>query len=311
MPVYRSLAEIPASFGPAIATIGNFDGVHIGHQRILAAVTAEARRADARSIALTFDPHPECFLRPDRAPLLITPMGERLRLLAATGLDAVLVMPFAADLASLSARQFVESILLDRLHIRTLHEGSNFRFGHRAGAGVEELRQFGAEFNFTLHVHDAVHVHGMEVSSSAVRALLAAGDIRRARWMLGRPFSIVSAQVRDRGIGTRLLVPTVNLAPYTGQLPGFGVYVTRLSLGGRCFQSVTNVGNRPTMGDASFAVESHILNFEPLDLAENPPLRLEFLHRLRDEIKFPSAELLKEQIFADIARAKRYFRLAG
>lgn len=311
IPVYRSLAEIPAAFGPSVATIGNFDGVHAGHQQILAAVVAEARELGARSVAITFDPHPEQVLRPAQAPLLITPMDERLRLLATTGVDAVLVLPFDASLASLAPRDFVRCILVDSLRIRALHEGGNFRFGHLARAGVEDLRQFGAEFNFTLRVHDAVRVHGLEVSSSAIRTLLAAGDVRRARWMLGRPFGVRSTQARGRGIGTRLLVPTVNLAHYDGLFPGFGVYVTRLTIAGRRFQSVTNVGNRPTFGAASFAVESHILDFEPIDIDANTPIILDFLYRLRGEIAWPSPEALKAQIFKDVARAQRYFRLAN
>lgn len=151
----------------------------------------------------------------------------------------------------------------------------------------------------------------MEVSSSAIRALVAAGDVRRARWMLGRPFAVLSTQARGRGIGARLLVPTVNLAVYDGQLPAFGVYVTQLKVPGRVFQSVTNVGNRPTFGEASFAVESHILDFEPVDLSETTPIELQFLLRLRGEKTWPSPEALKNQIFRDVARAKRYFRLAG
>jgi riboflavin kinase/FMN adenylyltransferase len=131
----------------------------------------------------------------------------------------------------------------------------------------------------------------------------------RARWMLGRPFEIRSTPARGRGIGTRLLVPTVNLAAYDGQLPAFGVYVTRLTVAGRNFQAVTNVGNRPTFGAASFAVESYILNFEPIELDDQTPLELEFLHRLRGEREWPSPEALKAQIFKDVAKAKRYFRL--
>jgi riboflavin kinase/FMN adenylyltransferase len=150
----------------------------------------------------------------------------------------------------------------------------------------------------------------LEVSSSAIRALVAAGDMRRARWMLGRPFAVRSTPARGRGIGTRLLVPTVNLAAYEGLLPAFGVYITRLTVGGRCFQAVTNVGNRPTFGQASFAVESHILDFEPVELDEDTQIELEFLLRLRGEIVWPSPEALKAQIFKDVARAKRYFRRA-
>jgi riboflavin kinase/FMN adenylyltransferase len=305
--VFRSLDEIPAGFGPTVAAVGNFDGVHKGHRAILAAVAAEARKTGARAVAITFDPHPEQFLRPAQAPKLITLIPERLRLLAETGIDAVLVLRFDAELASLPAREFAQRILVAALGVRSMHEGQNFRFGHGATAGVRELAAMGEEFGFAVHVHDAVRVHGLEVSSSAVRALVSAGDVRRARWMLGRPFAVLSTPASGRGIGTRLLVPTVNLARYDGLLPCFGVYVTRLKVNGRAFQAVTNVGNRPTFGEASFAVESHILDFEPIELGENTPIELEFLLRLRGEREWPSPEALKAQIFKDVARAKRYF----
>jgi riboflavin kinase/FMN adenylyltransferase len=309
IPVYRAIEDIPVDFGPSVGAIGNFDGVHLGHQRILAAVAAEARELGMRAVAVTFDPHPDHFLRPQEAPGLLTPMEERMRLLALTGVDAVVVLPFDAALAGLSAREFVEHVLVDSLRVRGLHEGGSFRFGHRAEAGVRELAEFGAEFGFEVKVHRAVHVHGLEVSSSRVRELVSAGDMKRARWMLGRPFVVRSTPARGRGIGTRLLVPTVNLAAYEGLLPALGVYVTRLTVGGRCFQAVTNVGNRPTFGEDSFAVESHILDFEPVDLDEQTPLELEFLLRLRREITWPTLDALKAQIFKDVAKAKRYFRL--
>jgi riboflavin kinase / FMN adenylyltransferase len=309
--VLCSLAEIPAGFGPSVAAIGNFDGVHLGHRQILSAAAQDARRLNARAIAITFDPHPERLLRPSRAPQLLTPMPERIRLLAGAGVDAILVLPFDPALAALTPREFVERILVNALGVRCIHEGQSFRFGRGAAAGVRELSEFGAELGFAVRVHQPLHVRGLEVSSSAIRALIAAGDMRRARWMLGRPFAVLSTPARGRGIGTRLLVPTVNLAPYDGLLPALGVYVTRLKVNGRVFQSVTNVGNRPTFGEASFAVESHILNFEPIDLNDQTPIELEFLLRLREEIQFPSPEALKAQIMKDVARAKRYFRLCG
>jgi riboflavin kinase/FMN adenylyltransferase len=309
IPVYRALDEIPPEFGPSVAAIGNFDGVHLGHQRILAAAVVEARTLGARAVALTFDPHPDKFLRPHRAPRLITPVDERSRLLALTGVDAVVVLRFDAALARLSALEFVRQVLVDSLSVRGLHEGGSFRFGHRAQAGVKELIAFGEEFGFGVEVQHPVRVHGLEVSSSAVRELVAKGHVKRARWMLGRPFVVRSTPARGRGIGTRLLVPTVNLAAYDGLLPAFGVYVTRLTVGGRCFQAVTNVGNRPTFGEASFAVESHILDFEPVDLGDDTPIELEFLYRIRPEMTWPSPEALKAQIFKDVAKAKRYFRL--
>ena len=311
IPVFRSLKEIPAGFGPTMAAIGNFDGVHLGHRENLAAVVKEARSAGARAVAITFDPHPERFLRPARAPRLITPTPERLRLLLETGIDAVLMLRFDAALAGLTARDFVERVLVAALGVRSVHEGRNFRFGHGARAGVHELAALGAELGFAVHVHKAVRVRGLEVSSSAIRKLVAAGDVRRARWMLGRPFVVLSAPAPGRGIGSRLLVPTVNLAPYDELLPALGVYVTRLKIDGRAFHAVTNVGNRPTFGAASFAVESHILNFEPVEMDESTPIELEFLLRLRGEHEWPSPEALKVQIFKDVAQARRYFRLAG
>jgi riboflavin kinase / FMN adenylyltransferase len=307
--VFCSLAEIPSGFGPTVAAIGNFDGVHLGHRENLAGVVAEARKIGARAVAITFDPHPEQVLRPAQAPKLLTPLAERVRLLCTTGIDAVLILQFDTALAHLTPDQFVRRILVGVLGVRSVHEGQNFRFGHGAAAGVQELAVFGADLGFTVQVHAPVRVRGLEVSSSAVRALVAAGDMRRARWMLGRPFTVLSTQARGRGIGTRLLVPTVNLAAYDGLLPAFGVYVTRLKVPGRMFQAVTNVGNRPTFGEASFAVESYILDFEPVEMNEDTPIELEFLLRLRGEQTWPSPEALKAQIFKDVARAKRYFRL--
>ena len=316
--IFRSLEEVPIGFGPSVAVIGNFDGVHRGHAQVIGAVTAEARSLGCSSIAITFDPHPEQFLRPANCPQLITPMPERLRLLTATGVDAILVLPFCESLACLSAREFVETILVRKLQVRSIHEGANFRFGHRAEAGVTELKAFGREFDFSVTVHPAVEIRSLAVSSSAIRDRIASGDLRRARWMLGHTFAVRSTPARGRGIGGRLLVPTVNLAPYTDLLPVFGVYVTRLTIGdgesARCFQSITNVGNRPTFGEPSFAVESHILNFDssnPPDLTEETPLELEFLLRVRPEIAWPSPEALKAQIMKDIGRAKRFFRLSN
>ncbi len=307
VPIFRTLAEIPPGLGPAVAAVGNFDGVHLGHQEILSAAAAEAHSAGVRAVAVTFDPHPEHVLRPAHAPRLITPLVERLRLLRQTGIDAVLVLTFDAALAHLTPHQFVERILVGALQVRSIHEGQNFRFGHCAAAGVRELIALGAEFGFEVCVHEAVRVRGLEVSSSAVRALVASGDVRRARWMLGRPFVVLSAPASGRGIGTRLLVPTINLAPYNGLLPASGVYVTRLKVHGRKFQAVTNVGNRPTFGEASFAVESHVLDFEPIELSAETQIELEFLMRLRGEREWPSPEALKAQILKDVTRAKQYF----
>ena len=207
--VFRSAAEVPADFGPSVAAIGNFDGVHLGHRSILEAAKREARSLGVRSVAVTFHPHPEQVLRPACAPKLLTPqVDERIRQLAGTGLDAVLLLQFDEALAQVEAWDFARSVLKEALKIRAVHEGRSFRFGHGARAGVKEMAAMGAEMGFSVHVHHALRVHGLEISSSAVRAAVAAGDVRRARWMLGRPFHVVSTQARGRGVGSKLLVPT-------------------------------------------------------------------------------------------------------
>ena len=324
IPIYRSIQEIPPGFGPTVAAIGNFDGVHLGHRSILGAAVDEVKRLrqqhpSAQAIAITFDPHPVQFLRPAEAPRLITPLQERLRLLATTGIDAALVLPFNAQLARLPARVFVEQVLVRQLDLRSLHEGANFHFGHGAEAGVGELMAFGKEFGFQLTIHKSVHVRthpqtgrtGFEVSSSAIRECVTTGQLSLARWMLGRSFVLYSTSARGRGLGTRLVVPTVNLADRDdGLMPAIGVYVTCMEIAGHRFQAVTNVGNRPTFRGAGFAVESHLLNFEPIEINERTPVALEFLLRLRGEMEWPSADALKDQITQDVARARHYFRLA-
>ncbi len=309
IPVYRSLAEIPKHFGPSVAAIGNFDGLHCGHRSIIGGAVEEAQRLGLTALAVTFHPHPEHFLRPAVEPRVIAPMEDRIGLFASTGVDAVLVLPFDAKLAYMTPLEFAYEILAERLRIRGLHEGHNFRFGYRAAGGVEELVEFGKMFGWTVTVHSFVRVRNMEVSSSAVRDLIAAGDVRRARWMLGRVFSIHSRQARGRGVGSKQLVPTINLAPYYGLLPGYGVYITRIHVAGRTFEAVTNIGDRPTFQGVGFGVETHILNYDPVEIGEHAPIELEFLARLREEKMWPSPEALREQIHSDMAHARRYFRL--
>jgi riboflavin kinase / FMN adenylyltransferase len=311
MQIFRNLAEIPPGFGPSVVSVGNFDGVHRGHRWILERVKERAQAQEARSVAVTFDPHPTCVLRLDKSLRLITPIGARLELLQATGIDAVLVLPFTKRLANMSATDFADSVLREALAAIEVHEGANFRFGHRAHAGVRELRELGSSLGFEVGIHPALRRRGMIISSSNVRTLITAGEVRQARSLMGHAFFVQSSPSRGRGIGGKLLVPTINLAEYNELLPALGVYITCLRVGDQVFESVTNVGNRPTFGADSFAVESHILNFQPLELNDTTPLELTFLDRLREEKKFASPDDLRTQILLDVARARRYFRLAS
>lgn len=313
MKIYRSLDELPASLGPTVATIGNFDGVHRGHQWVIAEVIDRARAQQATSLAITFDPHPIRVLHPERPLTLITPIEQRLDLLAATGLDATLVLPFTRDLSLLSARQFAQQILRNSLRVIECHEGETFRFGHDAQASAETLDELGHELGFSVRIYAPCSLRGQPVSSSRVRALIAAGDMQTARALLGRPFAIRGTPASGRGYGTRYAVPTINLAPYAELLPANGVYATTLRVGSgtasEVFEGVTNAGNRPTFGVDSFAVETHLFDFHPIELTESTPLELTFLKRLRGEQRWPTPEALKQQIGRDIERAQRLFTL--
>jgi riboflavin kinase/FMN adenylyltransferase len=311
MQTFHSLADIPPNFGPVVATIGNFDGVHRGHRWVMERVISRARTLDLRSLAITFNPHPARALRPDAPHAFLTPLPQKLALLAETGIEATLVLPFTPELSQTSARAFATEILTGTLHAREVHEGDNFRFGYQAEAGIESLEALGQELDFAVHSYTPQILRGKPVSSSRIRALLAAGEVSQARALLGRPFSIQSTPASGRGFGARYTVPTINLAPYPELLPANGIYITSLAVGAETFEAVTNVGNRPTFGADSFTVESHLLNFHPLDLTEQTPLELTFLHRLRAERRFPTPEDLRAQIMHDVARAKRFFRLCS
>jgi len=314
MQIARSLAELAAL--PAknsVVSIGNFDGVHCGHHMVIAALCERARELSAMSVAVTFDPHPAHVLHSGPRLPLITPLAVKLDLLAATGLDAVLVLPFTQELRQWSAHRFAETVLRDGLHAVEVHEGETFRFGHDAQADIANLAELGGQLGFTVRARQPLIARGAAISSSRIRGLIAAGDLPVARALLGRSFFIRSTPATGRGYGARYTVPTVNLAPYNDLLPAHGVYISTLRIGAGTeapiFRGVTNAGNRPTFGADSFAVETHLLNFQPVALDEATPLELTFLHRLRDERRFDSPDALRSQIALDVAKTQRYFAL--
>lgn len=308
MKTFRSLEEVK-NFGPVVATIGNFDGVHRGHRWVIDQVNQRARELGLKSLAITFDPHPVRVLRPEAPHSLITTPAQKLELLAPTGIDATLVLPFTQALSRLSPEEFARDVLRDACGVHEVHEGETFRFGYEASADMHGLEALGRALGFGVHAYSPHLLRGAPVSSSRIRTLISSGAVSQARALLGRPFAIRSTPASGRGYGTRYTVPTINLAPYPELLPALGVYVTTLSVGGELFRAVTNVGNRPTFGEDSFTVESHLLNFHPIELREDTPLELAFLHRLRPEVKWPSPEALKAQIGLDVVNATRFFAL--
>jgi len=311
MLVFRKLEDVSADFGPTYVSVGNFDGVHRAHAHVLGEIVARARTNHARAVAVTFEPHPTRILKPEAGLKLITPTPEKLRWLEGTGIDAVLILPFGRDLSLMTPRQFAERILKRKLHAREIHEGFNFRFGHKAAGDVSTLADLGREMGFEVRVYPEMKLRGETVSSSQIRRLISDGRVSRARHLLAKPFCILGVPGRGRGYGSKYTVPTINLARYEELVPKDGVYITWTRVGAERFDSVTNVGNRPTFGAELFAIETHLLNFHPLELTPDTEVEICFLERLRDEIKFPSVEALREQIAHDVKKARRYFHLLG
>lgn len=306
MIVYRKIEELPAP-AATVLSIGNFDGVHRGHSHVLQQNIRRARELGATSMVLTFDPHPFRILRPDVPKRLLTPLPIKLRLFEQLGLDAAVVVSFDRDLSLLSPLEFIRR-LVGGLRVKEIHEGANFHFGHRAQGNVQKLAEYGRKLGFVVHIYPQMQYRGECISSSRIRELVSEGRLSRVRALLARPFSIMSNPGRGRGYGHRYTVPTINLSRYDEQMPAYGVYITRTRVAEECFDSVTNVGKRPTFGEESFAVETHLLNFHPLALDSETEVEIHFLKRLRPEIKFPSVEILREQIAKDVHIARRYFR---
>ncbi|MBM3727046.1 MAG: bifunctional riboflavin kinase/FAD synthetase [Acidobacteria bacterium] len=308
MRVFRSL-DAAAGAGPSAVTIGNFDGVHLGHRALLHAVSDLAHKRDWRATVLTFDPHPAQVLTPDRAPRMLTTIEQRLALLAGQGIHRTVVVPFDREFSQRSPEDFARHLLAGTLHARAVFVGYNFRFGHKAAGDTTLLAALGERFGFSVHVVDGVRFRGCPVSSSEVRRLLGAGEVARAARYLARPYALEGAVVAGQGIGRASTVPTLNLAAGASVTPATGVYVTRVDCleTSRTWPAVTNVGYRPTFHGAGLTIESFLLT--GLDAQATPRhIRVSFLHRLREERTFPGAAELKAQILKDAARATTFHR---
>jgi phosphoribosyl 1,2-cyclic phosphate phosphodiesterase len=298
-----------ASGRGSVLAIGNYDGIHLGHQAILRADVERAHESGAVATALTFDPPPLKLLRPEAAPLRLSTNEQRMEWFGAVGLETAVVLPFTHELAQLSPVDFVEKILVEHLCVKTVLVGENFRFGHAQGGDVRLLRELGQRHGFEVAIIPPVMYRGEIVSSTMIRRAIAAGDVSTAGRLLGRPFVLSGEVVKGTGTGSKFTFPTLNLKPDQELLPGRGVYITRTFFPGllRSVRSVTNVGLRPTFNGTHLTVETHLLDVAP----EASPQRIEvrFWKRLREEKKFSGAEELRTQIGKDIARATRFFSL--
>lgn len=305
--VFRDLGET-AFFGPSAVTIGNFDGVHRGHRELMRLVASHAVERALIPGAVTFDPHPAKVVAPQRAPRLLTTIERRMALMAEEGIRHAMVLAFTREIAQLTPEQFVERILAGRLGVRHIVVGDDFRFGAQQAGDVSLLQSLGRRLDFTVEAIRKIDSHHQYISSTAIRKSLDRGDVSEAGHALGRPYSLEGEVVSGHGIGAKQTVPTLNLAWTAEIVPSRGVYVTRTHdvLSARSWQSVTNIGFRPTFQGDSLTIETFLLDargsFAPRTI------RVDFLYRLRDERKFESPEELKAQILRDVARAKTYFR---
>ena len=306
MRIARSVEEA-AGFGPSGVTIGNFDGVHVGHRHLFRELAAASRELGLRATVLTFDPHPARVVAPERAPRLLTTREERCELMGEQGIEQVLILPFTHDLARLSPQKFVEQILVHALGAKLVLVGANFRFGHKQAGDTRTLGELGKQYGFETRIVDAVKCRGRVVSSSEIRRSIETGNVALACRLLRRPYALTGEVVEGRGVGAKQTVPTLNLRTDAEILPLAGVYVTRTVSGGRRWNSITNIGHRPTFGaDGELSIETFLL--EPLTGETPERIRVEFLRRVRDERKFENAEALKGQILRDVGRAQTFFR---
>ncbi len=312
MEIVRLDGSRPRDWSAAVVSVGNFDGVHRGHQALATAVADEAHTRAASAVVLTFDPHPSRILAPERAPATLMTLEQRAEALATLGIDRLAVLPFTRELAAEPAESFAKRVLLEAVGAREVVVGANFRFGRGRAGDVSSLRQYGARLGFEVRAMEPVLDEEAPISSTRVRAAIARGDVAAAARLLGRPYFVDGAVVRGEGRGRSLGFPTANLEPLNETLPAAGVYACRCSVDGRHtdrFAAVVNLGRRPTFGAAGLRLEAHLLDFSE-DLYGRS-LRVLFEARLRDEERFEGPESLVEQIRRDVVAARGLLEKAG
>ncbi len=306
--VFRSLAEAQGRFGPAAVALGNFDGVHVGHRALIAAMSECAKQRNLARGVLTFHPHPTVLVAPDRVPPMICTLEERILLLESLGVERILVLPFTNELSCCSPEQFVSEVLVDALGTKATFVGDNFHFGHRQAGTPAVLTELGKSYGFEAHFLKPVTYRGKVVSSSEIRKALKDRHLGFASRLMRRCFSVSGEVVTGQGIGSRQTVPTLNILPVPDQLLLRGVYITQTFdlATARHWPSITNVGVRPTFPGDGVTIESYLLTALT---GESPKgIRVEFRRFVRQERAFESAEALKQQILRDVGRAQAYWR---
>src|SRR5437879_5478977 len=295
---------------PTVLTLGVFDGLHLGHQRIMQTVVERARALNASPTVITFEPHPRAVLHPESAPPLLQTFDQKIEALGVLGIEQTIVIHFDKAFAQIRAEDFLRDVIDDRLHAKEVYLGRGFAFGHNREGHIELLRSVSKQLGFFADEVPEVRLRERRVSSTRIRELLNQGRVNLARRMMGRPYGVEGRVVRGAERGVTLGFPTANLHPQNRVIPLNGVYVTATLIDGQWRRSVTNIGTRPTFDDgAETSVETHVMNWSG-DLYGDV-VRVRFLHRLRDERKFESVDQLRNQIACDVARAKQFFERGG
>jgi len=288
-----------------VASLGNFDGVHRGHQAILNRVVENSRNLDLSSVVMTFDPVPKKVLSPETAPPLIQTLEQRLEIFEQLDIDNTIIVVFDMEFARKSPEEFVKQYLIDLLHVQAFVVGGNFAFGHRKQGNITLLKQMGMEYGFTVECVDAVQDGGSRISSTLIRGEIQAGQIEQALTHLDHPFALRGTVIKGEQLGGKIGIPTANLQVRNELLPGRGVYACKAIFEEQVYPAAVNVGYRPTVGGKNLTVEAHLIGFSG-ELYEKE-MELQFFHRIREEKKFAGIDALRNQILADINAANLYF----
>ncbi|MFH1625920.1 MAG: bifunctional riboflavin kinase/FAD synthetase, partial [Pseudomonadota bacterium] len=293
-------------FRNPVITIGNFDGIHLGHQKIFREVKERASELKGHSIVYTFEPHPLNVLSPQKNVVLITSVSEKMKLMEGSGIDVIICEQFTPEYANLSPRQFVKGILVDKIGVRAIFVGHDYAFGKGREGNTDTLKGLGEEFDFEVHIVDAIKVDNVTVSSTKIRGLIQQGEVRKVARLLGRDYSITGKVSRGKSRGKTLGFPTANLNSVKELFPKPGIYVVHVFYRDNIYQGVANIGFKPTFKDQALSIEVYILDFDK-DIYDED-LKMSFVERLRDEKAFGSPDELVLQIKKDVEKAREIFR---
>jgi riboflavin kinase/FMN adenylyltransferase len=305
MIIFNGIHKLNRPLGPVAATIGNFDGIHLGHQKIIEKVIQKGKEMQIKKVLITFDPHPARVIMPSKAPKLINNRHQKIKILEGLGIDILLFVPFDRDLSLMTAEEFLNEIM-KKIDLSVIYIGENFRFGRNRSADCKTLAALGERLGFKVGCVPFIRADEKIVSSSLIREMVKTGQVEEVSLQLGRPYSIEGKVVPGEGRGRMMNIPTANIQPYNELIPERGIYISEMVVAGSKYESVTNIGIRPTFDLSHQTIETHIMDFQNHIYGERVEL---FIHKkIRDEVKFESAEKLSERIQKDIEEMKTFFK---